>query len=199
MQSRAPEDTAKRDAAASIRILLTDALYPDRRRIEHHSVRLDADGRHLGECLGDGCVGHVTKAEQIDVPRWTDNVAEPHDEHHCAFEHESIGVTRARKPMQEALRGITREHEVRIDTQFLRDERKAGLNRMFERCDDPHAIRVSMYGRITRSTRQTFAYRSISSIVTRRRCQASRSASIAMSMPMRLRNLKRSAIVFAMP
>lgn len=106
-------------------------------------------------------------------------------------------MSRPRHLLQLSLQRIVHQHLLKI-LPLLMCEIEHALPDRGGDISVPHRVTsASTKGRITACTRQIRAIASSSSKVKRCRCKPSRSASMPTSSPTRLRNLKRSATVFA--
>ena len=111
----------------------------------------------ISEEFEDRFIAEIAESEEVDVAGRPDDVAEPDDQHHCPLQHKAFGVARARQAVEQPLRRITREDEVRIDAHILRGSYEPRLHGLRERRSGRHARSASRYGLITRFTRQARA------------------------------------------
>jgi len=194
-----PEEPSQPDALSPVEVLDTNRRDPDRVAGERHPVRLDPDLAHVPEDAPQGAGRQVAVSQEVRVTRRAGGFAEPDPQQHSALQDEAVGVGGATEAVKEALEPIAGQDRIRVGVDGTRVVQQASLQRLNQAVPRAtHAARASMYGRITRSTRQTCANSWSSAIRTRRRFQASFRASRATSVPTLLRYLKQSAMVFGM-
>ena len=119
-QPRRTEMAFQRDALSAVHILFADWGGHDGGRIERHTVGLDLQDCDLREDRCQRVLGDLSESEKIHVASGPDHVTDPRNEKHGAFEHETLGVTRTRDPVQKPFGRVARENQVRIDAQVLR-------------------------------------------------------------------------------
>ena len=140
----------------------------------------------------------IAIGEEVDVAGRAVWLVSSQVKQHRALNDKSITVRRLVDTMQEPFERISAEYQLEI---FLSVTRQIPQFLPYRGGDifgsAPRHASASRYGRMTLVTRQTRAAFQISSRVASRIAMLSRSASIATSSPIVLRNLKQSATVLA--
>ena len=128
-QARSADTRLNGRPPAAVIILGTDRLDADRIREELHRVGLHFLRRDLTQDARQGLLSEVPVAQEVGVAGGPQTLAQPDEHHQRALQHEAIGVGRTREPVEEALNGVTRKDEVRIDTDLARVPGESDLNR----------------------------------------------------------------------